>query len=71
MSSPHEALLALLADGAPHPVEELAMQLDLGRDALPGLVHELRERGVAVDHQEVALSTALAHQIDQPDDLVK
>ena len=48
MSSPHEALLALLADGAPHPVEELATQLGLGRDALPGLVHELRERGVAV-----------------------
>lgn len=48
MSSLHEALLALLADGAPRPMVELATQLGLGRDVLPGLVHELRELGVAV-----------------------
>lgn len=49
MSSPHQALLALLADGAPHPGGELATQLSLDLVTVAGLVHELRERGVAVD----------------------
>jgi BirA family biotin operon repressor/biotin-[acetyl-CoA-carboxylase] ligase len=48
MSSPHQALLALLADGSPRSAVELASQLQLDRDALSGLVQELRERGVAV-----------------------
>jgi len=48
MTAPHETLLALLADGALHPGAELASRLQLGGDELSGLVHELRERGVAV-----------------------
>ena len=49
MSSPQQQLLALLADGAPHPGGELATQLRLDLVTVAGLVHELRERGVAVD----------------------
>ena len=48
MNRRHEALLALLADGALHSGAGLAAQLGISRAAVWKLVGELREHGVAV-----------------------
>jgi BirA family biotin operon repressor/biotin-[acetyl-CoA-carboxylase] ligase len=48
MKSPAEALLALLADGAPHPGVDLAAQLGVSHAAVSRLARELRELGVPV-----------------------
>jgi BirA family biotin operon repressor/biotin-[acetyl-CoA-carboxylase] ligase len=49
MNRRHEALLALLADGALHSGAGLAAQLGISRAAVSRLVGELRQHGVAVE----------------------
>ena len=49
MNRRHEALLALLADGALHSSADLAPRLGISRAAVSKLVGELRQHGVAVE----------------------
>jgi len=49
MNPRHEALLALLADGALHSSADLAPRLDISPAAVSKLVGELRQHGVAVE----------------------
>jgi BirA family biotin operon repressor/biotin-[acetyl-CoA-carboxylase] ligase len=48
MTAPGEALLAVLADGALHPEDELARRLAVGRAAVAKLLGDLHDLGVPV-----------------------
>jgi len=49
MNPRHEALVRLLADGAPHSAADLATTLGVSAAAVPELVDQLREHGVPVE----------------------